>query len=201
MPATATYWPSGRRLITGDDRLKSSAAKRAAMDTFLTEVERRAFVIARSALGNEADALDVVQEAMIKLVRNYAARSAHEWRPLFYRILGNCVIDQQRKGNVRQRVMAPTPANDEQPDPLEQAPAHPGEQPERQAVAHEALDRLHAAVRTLPERQQQAFLLRVAEGLDVAQTAAAMDCSAGSVKTHYSRAVHTLRELLGEHWS
>lgn len=198
MAADATYWPSGQQ-TEGVNSLKASAAKRSAMDAFLAEVERRAFVIARSALGNEADALDAVQEAMLKLVRNYAGRDAGEWTPLFYRILGNCIIDQQRKGNVRQRVMVPAPASDAQPDPVAQAPGHPGEQPERQVAANESLDRLHAALQTLPVRQQQAFLLRVAEGLDVAQTAEAMECSTGSVKTHYSRAVHTLRELLGEH--
>jgi RNA polymerase sigma-70 factor (ECF subfamily) len=194
----ATYWSSRWPQLTGDTKLQVSATKRVAMNAFLADVERRAFVIARAALGIEADALDAVQETMFRLVRKYATRDADEWPPLFYRILGNCIIDQQRKGNVRKRVLAPAPRNEDQADPLEQVPGHPGEQPERQAMADETLHDLHAAVQTLPPRQQQAFLLRIAEGLDVNQTATAMDCSTGSVKTHYSRAVHTLRNLLGD---
>jgi len=171
------------------------------MNTFLAEVEGRAFVIARAALRNEADALDVIQETMLRLVRKYADRASDEWRPLFYRILGNCIIDQQRKSNVRRRVMAVQPAGDSETDPVEQAPGHPGAEPDRQAMADETLHSLHAAVQTLPARQQQAFLLRVAEDMNVTQTATVMECSTGSVKTHYSRAVHTLRKILGDHWS
>jgi RNA polymerase sigma-70 factor (ECF subfamily) len=185
--------------MSGETSLKTSASKRAAMDAFLSDVERRAFVIARTSLANESDALDVVQEAMIRLVRKYAGRDAQQWRPLFYRILRNRIIDLQRKRTVRRRVMVQAPVAEGQTDPLEQAPAHPGEQPDRQAMADQALASLQAAVLLLPHRQQQAFLLRIAEGLDVAQTAVAMGCSEGSVKTHYSRAIHALRDQLGEH--
>lgn len=199
MAADHTYCYPACIDMTGETSLQTSASKRAAMDAFLADVERRAFVIARASLFSESDALDVVQDAMIRLVRKYAGRPSEEWRPLFYRILRNCITDLQRKGTVRRRVMAAAPVTDAQSDPLEQAPAHPGEQPDRQAMADEALAGLQAAVLLLPQRQQQAFLLRIAEGLDVAQTAKAMGCSQGSVKTHYSRAIHTLRDQLGEH--
>ena len=84
--------------------------------------------------------------------------------------------------------------------PVAAAPAHAGEEPDRQAMVGETFAALQTAVLGLPARQQQAFLLRIAEGMDVAETALAMECSQGSVKTHYSRAVHSLRETLGDYW-
>ena len=86
-------------------------------------------------------------------------------------------------------------------DVTEQAPDPAGRTPEAQLQASETLNRLEDLLHELPARQREAFMLRTFEGLDVAGTAIAMGCSAGSVKTHYSRAVHTLREKLGDHWS
>ncbi len=71
--------------------------------------------------------------------------------------------------------------------------------PEQQLQNRQGMEVLDQAIRKLPIRQQQAFMLRVFEGMDVAQTARAMNCTTGSVKTHYSRAIHTLREKLGGH--
>jgi RNA polymerase sigma-70 factor (ECF subfamily) len=85
-------------------------------------------------------------------------------------------------------------------DPVAQAPDPIGRTPDEQIEARQALQKLEQAVAELPARQREAFMLRTFEGLDVAGTAVAMGCSTGSVKTHYSRAVHTLREELGEHW-
>jgi len=173
------------------------------MDAFLAAVERRAFHIARMAVGDADEALDIVQDSMIRLVRSYSQRPSGDWKPLFYRILNNRIVDTQRRNTVRRRVMAwisPRRVDDDAPDPLELAPGPVRHEPDTQLQLDGAMDALEAAVAELPARQREAFLLRAVEGLNVAGTATAMGCSAGSVKTHYSRAVHSLRATLGEHW-
>jgi RNA polymerase sigma-70 factor (ECF subfamily) len=171
------------------------------LETFLASVERKAFRIAQIALRHEADALDVVQDAMMQLSSRYATRPAEEWKPLFYRILENRVRDVQRRRNVRGRVMSYLPWRSEDEsevaDPIDQAVDHAPLPPE-QLESDQAMQALEQAVGALPARQRQAFLLRIFEGLDVAQTAAAMKCSQGSVKTHYFRALQALRAKLGE---
>lgn len=172
-------------------------------DQFLAEVERRALRIAEIAVRDRDEALDLVQDAMIKLVRNYADRSADEWTPLFYRILQNGVRDWHRRQAVRRRVMAwfPTAKGDDSDyDVIAAAPDPAGRAPDEEVQNSEAMRDMETAVHELPTRQREAFMLRTFEGLDVAGTAVAMGCSEGSVKTHYSRAVHTLREKLGEHY-
>jgi RNA polymerase sigma-70 factor (ECF subfamily) len=170
------------------------------LNGFLADIERKAYRMAQIALGHEADALDAVQDAMIQLVRRYPDRPPQQWRPLFYRILANRIRDMRRRRIVRGRVMAWLPWNAEDadaPDPVAQAP-DPAPGPGASAEGDEMMVALQAAVQKLPARQREAFLLRNLEGMDVAETAAAMGCSDGSVKTHYSRAVQNLREQLGD---
>jgi RNA polymerase sigma-70 factor (ECF subfamily) len=188
----------------GDERTRDQELMTTsrALDQFLISVERRAFKIARLGLRNDDDALDAVQDAMMKLVQSYAARPEQEWRPLFYRILANRVHDMQRRRTVRGRFMAWLPARDaddegEGYDPIAQAPS-PDAGPAKRLELDEAIGVLETAVGELPARQQQAFLLRNFEGMDVSETATAMGCSEGSVKTHYFRALETLRTKLGE---
>ncbi len=174
------------------------------LDKFLAEVERRAFRIAQVSLRDEDDALDVVQDAMLKLARNYSAKPSAEWRPLFYRILENGIRDLQRRRAVRKRLMVWLPGPKEDPDeeaqdPIDSVAAGGADVPEL-LMQDQAMAKLETSLRALPARQREAFMLRNFEGLDVAETARAMGCSEGSVKTHYSRAVHTLREQLGEVW-
>ena len=172
-----------------------------ALDRFLAGVERRAFRIARLAVRNDEDALDIVQESMIRLARHYGQRPTEEWKPLFYRILNNGIRDFMRRQRVRRRVMAwwPGKAGDEgeMPDPVEAAP-DPGGGPADLLEGEQAMAILEAGLAALPDRQREAFTLRALEGLDVAATAVAMGCSEGSVKTHYFRAVHALKDRLGE---
>lgn len=166
-------------------------------------MEARAYRIALYGLGNREDALDVVQEAMMQLVRRYASKPAAQWQPLFFRVLINRVRDWQRRRTVRQRVMSWLPGRREDDggeEAMSTVPDPAGRSPEQEVALDGAIDALDAAIMTLAPRQQEALLLRMVEGLDVAQTASAMGCSQGSVKTHYSRAVHALRARLGDHW-
>lgn len=168
------------------------------LDAFLAGVERRAFRVAELALGQREDALDAVQEAMIRLLR-YRQRPAQEWSPLFWGILRRQLADRHRRNAVRRRLLHVFGrAEPGQADPLEQLP-DPREDPARRLQDTRAWDAIGVAVRALPRRQRECFLLRELQGLDVADTAAAMGCSEGSVKTHLSRAMHALRRQL-EDW-
>jgi RNA polymerase sigma-70 factor (ECF subfamily) len=174
------------------------------LDKFLSQIERRAFRMAQIALRDPDDAMDVVQDAMLKLTRNYASKPSAEWRPLFYRILENGIRDLQRRRSVRKRLMAWLPTAKEDPDneavdPLENVASSMPDVPEL-LMRDQAMEKLETSLHALPARQREAFMLRNFEGLDVAETAKAMGCSEGSVKTHYSRAVHALRAQLGEVW-
>ncbi len=173
------------------------------LDRFLAEVERRALRIAEIAVRDRDEALDIVQDAMIKLVRNYSGRRSEEWAPLFYRILQNGVRDWYRRQAVRNRVMVwkwKTTPDDDDYDVVASAPDPAGRSPDEELQNSQAMQDMEIAVHELPRRQQEAFMLRTFEGLNVAGTAVAMGCSEGSVKTHYSRAVRALRDKLGEHW-
>jgi RNA polymerase sigma-70 factor (ECF subfamily) len=190
--------------LHGDTLLNDTTAedRTRALNQFLASVELKAYRIAHAGLRHEDDALDAVQDAMLQLARSYADRPAEEWRPLFYRILENRVRDMQRRRTVRGRVMAWLPFNrdeegDEGDDLIAQAPsADPP--PVARLEIDEAINALDHALQDLPRRQRQAFLLRSLEGMDVAETAAAMGCSEGSVKTHYFRALQALRARLGD---
>lgn len=189
---------------TGDSQSRAGTLQRQQkLDRFLMEVEKRALRIAEISVRDRDEALDLVQNAMIKLVRKYSDRGSDEWTPLFYRILQNGVRDWHRRQAVRNRVMVwfgRSKKDDSDYDPVAAAPDPFGRTPDEQLQNTEAMESLQLAVQQLPTRQREAFMLRTFEGLDVAGTAAAMGCSEGSVKTHYSRAVHSLRETLGEHW-
>src|SRR4029077_2438023 len=126
------------------------------LDRFLAEIERRAFRMAQIALRDPDDALDVVQDAMLKLARNYAARPSAEWRPLFYRIMENGIRDLQRRRSVRKRFMTWLPGAKEDPDheaqdPLDtvadSAPAIP-----EVLMQGEAMQQLEESLRALPAR-------------------------------------------------
>ncbi len=173
----------------------------ASMDAFLATIERRAWRMAELHLGHRDDALDAVQDAMLRLVRHYGDKPAAEWTPLFWGILRRRIVDLQRRRKVRSIVIGwlgggRDDDGDELPswDPADDAP-----DPSARLQDSQAYGDIVAALRKLPRRQREAFTLRIMEGLDVAETAAAMGCSDGSVKTHLSRAMHALRNQL-EAW-
>lgn len=158
--------------------------------------------MAEIATGSREDALDILQDAMAALVEKYRDRGPADWGPLFRRILQSRIEDWRRRESVRRRfrVWFRFGAGEDDEDPIESVgdAGEPG--PERRAQAERGIEVLEAAIRGLPLRQQQALLLRLWDGLDVGETARAMRCSEGSVKTHYSRAVTALREQLEGHW-
>lgn len=158
--------------------------------------------MAELATGNRDDALELVQEAMFKLVRRYARRPEGEWPALFHRILQHTIRDWARRRRVRFRWLSwwsdsGSEETQHAPEPEFADPA--GRDPETRVAQEDAMSTLMAELQALPLRQQQAFLLRVWEGLDVAQTACAMGCSQGSVKTHLARAMGRLRGVLEAH--
>ena len=158
------------------------------------------------AVREEQAALDIVQDAMLKLTEKYAGKPPGELPMLFQRILQNTIHDHFRRQKVRSTwttllsALGKRDEKDEDFDPLEtlvaksdsNATVDPAVQFERGQI----MTMIEQALTALPARQREAFLLRYWEEFDVAETAAAMGCSEGSVKTHCSRAIHTLSELL-----
>lgn len=184
--------------LQGDTEASASPKIPASLDEFLAGVERRAFRLAELALGHREDALDAVQDSMIKLMQ-YRQRPPIEWSPLFWSILRRQLTDRHRRNAVRKRVLSFFGRSDDARDnPIEAWP-DPQADPMRRVADHSAWQALGRALRALPARQRECFLLRELQGLSVAETATAMGCSDGSVKTHLSRAMSALREHL-EDW-
>lgn len=183
----------------------SILASRKEMNDFLASVERRAFKQCMFSVQDEDAALDIVQDSMMKLAEKYADRPAAEIPLLFQRIVQNGIRDHFRRSKVRSTWTMLLSGlglggEDEDSDPLEtlevdeatNVPASPADRLEQSQV----MAAIEAAVQALPQRQRQAFMLRYWEELDVSETAKAMGCSEGSVKTHCSRATHALAKIL-----
>ena len=180
-------------------------ATRKELSDFLASVERRAFKQCVFSVHDDEAALDIVQDAMMKLAEKYATRPPAELPLLFQRILQNAIRDHFRRGKVRSTWTTLLSnlglgGEDDDADPLEtlevedasNVPASPADRLEQSQV----MAAIEEAVQGLPERQRQAFMLRYWEELDVSETAKAMGCSEGSVKTHCSRATHALAKVL-----
>ncbi|WP_074903906.1 RNA polymerase sigma factor [Nitrosomonas communis] len=175
---------------------------------FLSEVELRAYKQALFAVFDEHVALDIVQDSMMKLIEKYADKPLEELPPLFQRILQNTIRDYYRRQKSRSMWITLFSAfksdhdekENEDYDLLETLPVPEdscgGNDPHKELEQSQLINFVEKGLETLPARQREAFLLRYWEGMDVSETAKVMGCSEGSVKTHCSRAVHTLATLL-----
>ncbi|MDO8350271.1 MAG: RNA polymerase sigma factor [Gallionella sp.] len=180
-------------------------ATQAELSDFLSRIERRAYKHAAFAVHDSHTALDIVQDAMIKLAEKYGDKPAEELPLLFHRILQNTIRDHYRRQKVRTNWISLFSAfqpkhEEEEFDPLDvleddnnqSTPATPDAAMQQKQI----LASIEQALSSLPLRQREAFLLRYWEGLDTAETAKAMGCTEGSVKTHCSRANHALAATL-----
>jgi RNA polymerase sigma-70 factor (ECF subfamily) len=156
------------------------------------------------AVRNEESALDIVQDSMMKLAEKYGDRPAEELPMLFQRIIQNTIRDFYRRSKVRSlwtTLLSSFSSNDDEDhDPLETIEVESGtytpNTPDGQLLQSQVLEVIEEEIKSLPTRQREAFLMRYWEDMDVAETASAMGCSEGSVKTHCSRATHTLAVAL-----
>ncbi len=176
------------------------------MDQFLTNIEGKAFRMAEIATGNRDEALDIVQEAMFALVKNYSDRQELEWGPLFHRILQSKIRDWYRRSTVKRRLIAwwktePQGQGEQSVEEVHALVDKRNRGPLQQLQSDKVTEKLIIAIKALPLRQQQAFMLRAWEGLSVKETAQAMSCSEGSIKTHYARALSVLRKKIEADWS
>jgi RNA polymerase sigma-70 factor (ECF subfamily) len=169
------------------------------LSEFLAGVERRAFKQTAYAVRDDHAALDIVQDAMMKLAEKYGNNPATEFPMLFQRILQNTTRDFWRRQKVRNlwtTLLSSFSGNGEdgeERDPLETIDVEDdGDEPSAQLARSQTIRLIERALEKLPPRQREAFVLRYWEDMDVAETASIMGCSDGSVKTHCSRAVHAL---------
>jgi len=169
------------------------------IDAFLKSVELKAYRIVILSVRSHADALDILQDSMLKLVVNYADKPEREWKPLFYRILQNRIKDWHRQKTLRS-VFVFWQSQDDREQAIDVAAPllSMDAEPESAHMKQDQQEHVIAALINLPEKQRQCFLMRTWEGMSVRDTAKAMGCSEGSVKTHFFRAMTKLRQVLGE---
>jgi RNA polymerase sigma-70 factor (ECF subfamily) len=167
------------------------------MEAFLADIEKKAYHMAAFATGSHADALDLLQDSMIKLVTKYQEKPANEWKPLFYKILQNRIRDWHRHQKVKNVLFFWK--NDDKDDwlPVQEVDINV-DTPEKNISKKQQQQAALMNLKELSGKQQQCFLLRSWEGLSVAETSDVMGCSQGSVKTHYFRAVTKLRAMMGD---
>ena len=164
-----------------------------ALDQFLRSVQNKAYAQASHAVGNRDEALDIVQDSMLKLAKSYSLRSPDEWPMLFQRILQNQIRDWYRRQKVR-RILFWWEQYPEQDGVGPEHTASTAPSPEAALNNAESFERIGQAVRALPMRQQQVFLLRALWGHSIEETAEILGCGSATVKTHYARATRMLRQ-------
>jgi RNA polymerase sigma-70 factor, ECF subfamily len=198
--------PSSGKQTAPPNARESILASRSELSAFLEGVERRAYKQAVFAVRDGEAALDIVQDAMLRLAERYGDRPLAELPMLFHRIVQNAIRDYFRRQRVRNlwttllSSLSPGRGEGDEQDPLETLPSDQhsglGESPSARLERVQVLEIIEQEVARLPARQRQAFIMRYWEELDVAETARVMGCSEGSVKTHCSRAAHALAAAL-----
>jgi RNA polymerase sigma-70 factor (ECF subfamily) len=183
----------------------SNLASEHELSEFLKSVEKRAFKRSVYHVRREEAALDIVQDSMMKLAEHYGHKPVEELPMLFQRILSNCTLDWFRRQKTQNALFSnmgdfESAGDDGDFDLLETLSAsnnpEQNESAESQTERAQTLREIEVEIQQLPARQREAFLMRYWEEMDVAETASAMGCSQGSVKTHCSRAVHALGKAL-----
>lgn len=170
------------------------------MSAFLVDIEKKAYRMVLMSVGQHADAIDILQDSMIKLVQKYTDKPSAQWRPLFYRIVNNKIIDWHRQQKLKNLLFFWKSDDDDEKN-LDNELVDETKSlklPEEELIKQQQQADMLKELEALSEKQRQCFLLRSWEGLSVAETANVMGCSQGSVKTHYFRAVTKLREVIGE---
>lgn len=185
---------SGRWFDLESGRKEAGLSSEQQMDRFLQGVQISAYRMAQLACGQREEALDLVQDAMLRFATRYSDKPQEQWKPLFYRTLNTRIVDWHRRQKVRSIVQWFGCTQE-----FEVADTSGGS-PERQHQQGQAVRQLDSVLKSLPEKQRQAIILRVWEELSTAETAVAMGCSPSSVKTHLARGLKTVRLQLGGHW-
>ncbi len=168
------------------------------IDSFLASVEKQAYVIAMAACQNRDTALDIVQDSMFSMVKNYISKPSDQWAPLFFRVLNNRISDHHRKRGFS-RLTQWFGRNEKESEIVDDAVDQLDSPDFGPDVMLESLDMnatMQSALESLSVKQQQALVLRLWQGMSVKETAGVMGVSEGSVKTHLSRAVREMREQL-----
>lgn len=173
------------------------------INQFLKDVEKKSFRKINYQLQNEDDAIDIIQEAMIKLVQNYQDRDIKEISILYNTILHNCFIDFVRRQNLEKKIIQNLDfdsMDDEQQasyfETIQYENNYFEQDLENGLIQKQHIEIIRNALKQLPPRQSEAFLLRYLEDNSIEETAKIMNCAEGSVKTHCSRAVVSLKEIL-----
>ncbi len=194
MDSTLTLNGANERLMPD---VESDIQQRIRIDRFLANIQKSGYRMAQLATSNPDDALDLVQETMLQLVKRYADRPNNELRILYFRILSSRITDWYRKTAFRRQFQAFFSTESyQQGDPVQELCDEFEQTIDERLDCDKQISSLVFALKNLSPRQHQVFLLRAWQGFSVKETAEIMGCSAGSVKTHYSRALSALRSEL-----
>ena len=174
------------------------------IDQWLKDIGRRALMMAEFAVHDRDISQDLVQDSLLAFISRYADKPAEQWTPLFYTILRSQIMDWKRRQARRSKWLTwfsshnRDDGDDEDEHPINAIATPTDENPATLLANADDIAVVQRILSRLPERQQQAFLLRAWEGLDISTTANIMDCGESSVKAHYSRALLALRLGLNE---